>query len=505
MLIPYLHIYYRYTFIKSLASNNMRYTPFVLITILMLSSILSSIITNAIADDNSNVSDGSYVYISYVEIVPSSLIVGDTFKIKAVVVNNSNTTITYRGLCESPISAEFDDHVIVEHVPACLGFTINELKPGESVEVTGPSSGVVYKAGSAGLVKAVVTFTYYVDSSVERASKEFTIAIDDRSVEVDEQFKLSIGQGARIRDGIDGIDLAIRLVDVLEDSRCAEGVYCVRAGSVTILLEVESIYGIMYLELAKGDRGPDIARIMNYTIMLIDVQPYPKVNERIEKDEYTVTLIASKSIPIEHGAIKAYSSDGEKVIVVWNEHSKRGFMISNSKLLRLSVEQSKCTNMNHDKCFNAIVVMEDDSSKAISIAIDYNDSMEMLVDGKTFMVKRMLMLFNDTSIEYSRVMIGKGEDDGYSSSSVDATLTVTHIDRSNGSVTAVNHYKYPVRGDRDVMLKLGDIISNGCTITLKLIGFKVDAEGIEEEIKAVFIKEVIDRDRCLMHKHYNKR
>ncbi|MEM4192842.1 MAG: hypothetical protein QXR04_02790, partial [Candidatus Nitrosocaldus sp.] len=188
-----------------------------------------------------------------------------------------------------------------------------------------------------------------------------------------------------------------------------------------------------------------------------------------------------------------------------NEHSKRGFMISNSKLLRLSVEQSKCTNMNHDKCFNAVVVMEDDSSKAISIAIDYNDSMEMLVDGKTFMVKRMLMLFNDTSIEYSRVMIGKGEDDGYSSSSVDATLTVTHIDRSNGSVTAVNHYKYPVRGDRDVMLKLGDIISNGCTITLKLIGFKVDAEGIEEEIKAVFIKEVIDRDRCLMHKHYNKR
>lgn len=466
----------------------MRYTPFVLITILML-----SIITSVTADDNINASNGDGVYISYVEIIPSTLIVGDTFKIKAVVVNKSNTTITYRGLCESPISAEFDDHVIVEHMPACLGFTINKLKSGESVEVIGPSSGIVYKAGSAGLIKAVVTFTYYVDGSVEKVTKEFTFDIvkDGRSIEVDEQFKLSMNQGARITDGI---DLAIRLVDVLEDSRCAEGVYCVRAGSVTILFEVESIYGIMYLELAKGDRGPDTVRIMNYTIRLLDVQPYPKVNEHIEKDEYTVTLIASKSIPIEHAAIKAYSNDGEKMVVVWNEHSKRGFMISNSKLLRLSVEQSECTNMKYDKCFNAIVAMED-GSKAISLAIDYNDSMEMMVDGKIFMMKRMLILFNNTSIEYGRIMIGKGEGDGYG---VDATLIVTHIDGFNESITAVNHYKYPVRGYRDVMLKLGDSVSNGCTITLKLIGFKVDAEGIEEP-KAVFIREVIDRDRCIMH------
>lgn len=493
MLIPYSYILYRYTFINPLGSNNMRYTPLVLITILMLSSI-----TSVIADGNSNAGNGSDdVYISYVEIIPSSLIVGDTFKIKAVVVNNSNATITYRGLCESPISAEFDDHVIVEYVPACLGFTINELKPGESVEVIGPSSGIVYKAGSAGLTKAVVTFTYYVGDSVEKVTKEFTFDIKDgKNVVVDEQFKLSMNQGARITDGI---DLAVRLVDVLEDSRCAEGVYCVRAGSVTILLEVESIYGIMYLELAKGDRGPDTVRIMNYTIRLLDVQPYPKVNEHIEKDAYTVTLIASKSIPMEHAAIKAYSHDGEKMIVVWNEHSKRGFMISNSKLLRLSVEQSKCIDMNYDKCFNAIVVMED-GSKAISVAIDYNDSMEMLVDGKIFIMKRMLVLFNDTHIEYSRIMIGKGEGDGYGSDGggVDATLVVTHIDGFNESVTAVNHYKYPVRGYRDAMLKLGDSVSNGCTITLKLIGFKVDAEGIEEP-KAVFIREVIDRDRCLMH------
>lgn len=473
----------------------MRYAPFVLITILML-----SIITSVTADDNSNASNGDSVYISYVEIIPSTLIVGDTFKIKAVVVNKSDATITYRGLCESPISAEFDDHVIVEHMPACLGFTINELKPGESVEVIGPSSGIVYKAGSAGLIKAIVTFTYYVDGSVEKVTKEFTFDIvdDGRSIEVDEQFRLSMNQRARITDGI---DLAIRLVDVLEDSRCAEGVYCVRAGSVTILLEVESIYGMMYLELAKGDRGPDTVRVMNYTIRLLDVQPYPKANEHIEKDEYTVTLIASKSIPIEHAAIKAYSNDGEKMIVVWNEHSKRGFMISNSKLLRLSVEQSKCINMKYDECFNAIVAMED-GSKAISLAIDYNDSMEMMVDGKIFMMKRMLILFNNTSIEYGRIMIGEGEGDGYGVSSaaavVNATLIVTHIDGFNESVTAVNHYKYPMRGHRDVTLKLGDSVSNGCTITLKLIGFKVDAEGIEEQ-KAVFIREVIDRDRCIMY------
>ncbi|MEM4400458.1 MAG: hypothetical protein QW776_04840 [Candidatus Nitrosocaldus sp.] len=465
------------------------------IVILVLISLVSipSIINGSYGSNNSSSrnSTNNMVDLLYIWTVPSQIIVGDEFRIKAIVVNNSssNHVITYKGLCESPLSVEFDEHVSIESVPACLGFTVHELNTGESIEVTGPSSGIVYRAVSAGSVRATVTFTYFIDDRMESISKELVFKIDEgTSVMFDEQFTLPIGQSARIiEDDIDSI--LVRFVDILEDSRCPIDAYCIRAGSATVMLELTSAYGSMYLDLAIGDKGHSVARVMDYTVILLDVHPYPVIGREIDKDDYTITLLVSKSVPIEHGAVRAYSyDDGRKMIIVWNEQSMKGFMISESKVIHFKVEHKKCTGID-DICFNAITEWD-----TTAISIDYNDDMRMLVDDRYFSVKRMFILFDDLRVEYTLTPLGIGAGDG--------PVMVTDI-REDGSVVTINYQEYPTEASRPVILESGDSISNGCTITFKLVGIKglliAKQEGGAEGPLAIFIKEVVNKGKCNMY------
>jgi len=55
---------------------------------------------------------------------PSTVIAGNTFDIRAVVVNNSTATITFpNGTCNSPVSVDFNKNVITENVgtASCTG------------------------------------------------------------------------------------------------------------------------------------------------------------------------------------------------------------------------------------------------------------------------------------------------------------------------------------------------------------------------------------------------
>lgn len=472
----------------------MQYTGSVIVSVLLSLSVISAVVVpyNAMAIPASNSLD------IYLETIPSQVIVGDTIMIRAVIVNNTDTTITYRGQCESSISAEFDAHVSVEHVPACLGFSIHELKPGEAREVRGPASGIVYRAASSGVVRATVTFTYFIDDRMERVSEELIFRIADGiSVTTDEQFRLHIGDSARAlqvhSDGIDSI--MIRLVDILEDSRCPINVYCIRAGSVTAMFEVSSVYGSMYLDLAVGDRGNDSTRVMGYTLTMLDVNPYPVAGEQIKKDDYTATLLVSRKIPVEHAAVRAYGDDGSKVITVWNELSGKGFMLSESKIIGFRVEQRECSD-SYDICFNAV-----EGDDVIAVSIDHDDIMRMSVDGKEFTVKRMMMLFDGVRVEHTMAVLGIGAGDG--------TVTVIDIgkDGVDGSeyVTIMNYYRYPAESSRIVQLRHGDRVSDGCAVTFMLIGLGVLPPagqipgGGGEEPEAMLLREVVNRGRCPMY------
>lgn len=117
---------------------------------------------------------------------PSVVTVNTTFKIHAIIINNSSKTITFRTGCFSPLSAKFDSNVIVmENNISCFAIRKTPLNPGNSMIVVGPGSAISYKAYSAGLTKATVSFSYnniqqnneLDNTSSGRTSKSFLFTI----------------------------------------------------------------------------------------------------------------------------------------------------------------------------------------------------------------------------------------------------------------------------------------------------------------------------------------
>jgi len=106
---------------------------------------------------------GSSSGVEFVEINfdPSDIRQGDYITVNVTVINNSSAPITFRGGCESPIWLTFSSsNVEVINTPACQGFGIFKIEPGQSATIKGPPQGVLYKAISYGTIDAEVNFAY---------------------------------------------------------------------------------------------------------------------------------------------------------------------------------------------------------------------------------------------------------------------------------------------------------------------------------------------------------
>lgn len=116
---------------------------------------------------------------------PSVVYAGDEFRIKASVLNNGHETISYSGICTSPISVEFSSNVSVRHIPVCEGFGGIGLEPDETAVVEGDSSEI-WTAIAPGTTQAEVTFTYWVGEpghlNVHKVTKEFLFEIQSPEV-----------------------------------------------------------------------------------------------------------------------------------------------------------------------------------------------------------------------------------------------------------------------------------------------------------------------------------
>jgi len=114
---------------------------------------------------------------------PPNIHVGDSFQINATVVNNSPDTIHFIGGCQSPLSATFENNVNVGHAISCFAIFNASLKPGESMTIVGPSSGILYTAISSGIINANITFSYQTGNRSENIiSKLFTFDMSDGNV-----------------------------------------------------------------------------------------------------------------------------------------------------------------------------------------------------------------------------------------------------------------------------------------------------------------------------------
>ncbi|MDX1585706.1 MAG: hypothetical protein R3222_03140 [Balneolaceae bacterium] len=99
-----------------------------------------------------------------------------------------------------------------------------------------------------------------------------------------EEFELRFGQQASLDNG----ELKITFKEVLEDSRCPEGVTCVWAGNAQIFLIVNGSEATLntYLE-------PQVRDISGYQIELLSLNPYPVYQQTIEKETYIAKLVVN--------------------------------------------------------------------------------------------------------------------------------------------------------------------------------------------------------------------
>jgi hypothetical protein len=114
------------------------------------------------------------------DIHPSPLYSGSKFQIIATVVNDSPSKITFTaGVCDSPLSAQFLNNVVIRYIQGCTATSPPfELEPGKEVSVAGPSSDTIYQALAAGQTTASATFHYQTENGqVTNITQPFVFTI----------------------------------------------------------------------------------------------------------------------------------------------------------------------------------------------------------------------------------------------------------------------------------------------------------------------------------------
>lgn len=104
-----------------------------------------------------------------VHTIPSKVAAGTTFRLGALVLNNSTATITFtNGTCaRSPLSVTFDKNVVPTSQSvasaSCKALQAT-LKPGERTQIISPNlSGMTYRATAPGMTNASIIFKFAVE------------------------------------------------------------------------------------------------------------------------------------------------------------------------------------------------------------------------------------------------------------------------------------------------------------------------------------------------------
>jgi hypothetical protein len=119
----------------------------------------------------------------------------------------------------------------------------------------------------------------------EAYSDEFLVlSAPADSVKLNEMFALKFGK----RVTVQGTDLTLTFKDVTEDSRCPRGVVCVWAGNARIVLDANRTMIALNTTVE-----PKQMSYSAYVIQLLSLQPYPRYDQHIGKEEYVAALIVT--------------------------------------------------------------------------------------------------------------------------------------------------------------------------------------------------------------------
>jgi len=332
----------------------------------------------------------------------------------------------------------------------------------------------------------------------------------DATAEIGQPFSLGVNQTAYIGSA----DVAVRFVSVTEDSRCASDVVCVWEGQVSILVDlaqVSSGSSIGQFTLSLGGVQAPTGSFGNYSIRIMDVQPYPMSTKEISPSDYVATLVLDSSgggQVLSHGVLvkaETSSAPGAAIISGWNVEKGKGAVVlfmqgdnGGPKRVIIRFTPSYASSCSHGpdpaECIDGQIKLtnsndplmgeggklhlEVDTSKT-RLFLTFANAGEMSKEYMLNIIKlrtwlKPIAIDNNTST----ISLKEGQRDG--------ALLVQKIypDRVEG----LNFPEYPIATGQGfpITLRIGEKASNGCTVMLTLVKIEDNA--------AVFLKTV-DEDR----------
>lgn len=112
---------------------------------------------------------------------------------------------------------------------------------------------------------------------------------DDNKVsefELNESFELALGQTKKLKDGT----FMLTFAEVTQDSRCPDGVNCVRAGEIIFNLSSDS----NTLSVTKKAKQEGKALIGGYEVVIAEAMPYPQSGVPKDPNAYVLRLMVRK-------------------------------------------------------------------------------------------------------------------------------------------------------------------------------------------------------------------
>lgn len=129
-------------------------------------------------------------------------------------------------------------------------------------------------------------------SRAEAATVERARAKDN--AKLGSELELKINQVANLNSE----KLKIRILRVVEDSRCPANARCITAGKVSIAVKIvqdNRDLGEFILTLDPADPKSATQTAGNYAVQLTDVQPYRLTSQELKPSDYRMKLVVTKA------------------------------------------------------------------------------------------------------------------------------------------------------------------------------------------------------------------
>jgi hypothetical protein len=172
------------------------------------------------------------------------------------------------------------------------------------------------------------------------------VDIGPLSARLDNPFQLQPGQTA----SLEAQELSVEFVEVVEDSRCPQGVLCTWEGQALIRVRVSVGGAQQALTLKLGPADSVTGAYEGYLFELMALDPYPQAPEQdAPPPDYTATLLVSQAQGAPEELIQFYlikvgdegqsgpaAGCGDSAIAVWVNRAKTGSLPDD---LRASLEE----------------------------------------------------------------------------------------------------------------------------------------------------------------------